>query len=342
MKYLLSICSLSLCIVSCSTQLPERFYQPALKEVVYIENYKDNYTVHLPDEDKTSQGDNPDNIIVEKNAKARPFYTVIVGADTLIVSNRHIYFKNAVNFRDIGGLKTKDGTTVKWGKIYRSDNLSRLKNKEFDKFNSLGIQTVFDLRTSGEIAGKQDNLPKNVKYIHTPIVKDSADVLASIKGQVIRGKITEEQSLQFMNDLYGSIVSENIPALRQMIKDALQSDAPILYHCSAGKDRTGIVTAMILSILNVERETIIDEYLLSDYYRREKLEGILWKAKAAKVVKPRISIGAIQNFMDVDERYINTAFNIIDTKYGGIDNYICNQLQISDKERKLIIKKFTY
>ncbi len=329
-------------MVSCSTQLPDRFYKPSLKEAAYVENYKDTYTVHLPDKENPGEGDNPDNVIVEKNAEARPLYTVYVGIDTLLISNRHIYFKNAVNFRDIGGIRTKDGNYVKWGKIFRSDNLSQLKNREFKKFNNLNIQTVYDLRTSGEVDGKEDNLPDNVKYVHAPLVKDSADVLKKIKGRVIKGAITEQQSLQFMNNLYGSIVDDNIPALRNMIHNVVKSESPVLYHCSAGKDRTGIITALVLSILNVDRDIIINEYLLSDYYRREKLEGILKLAKAAKVVRPKIDIGAIQNFMDVDEQFINTAFNIIDTKYGGIDSYIRNQLQITDEQRKMIIKKFTY
>lgn len=350
MKHLLCICFVSLCVASCSTQLPNRFYQRSLNEKALVENYKDTYTVHLSSNTTAinhSQKNSyytvqKDSIILLKDVKKRPYYTIYTTNDTTVLTNRHIYFKNAVNFRDIGGLKNRDGATVKWGMIYRSDNLSQLKKREFEKFNSLGIQTVFDLRTPGEIDGKEDNLPKNVAYIHSPIVKDSADVLASIKGQVIKGQITEEQSLQFMIDLYASIVSDNIPELRKMIDQALHANAPVLYHCSAGKDRTGIVTALILSILNVDRETIVNEYLLSDYYRREKLEGILKKAKAAKVIIPRLSIGAIQNFMDVDERYINTAFTIIDTKYGGIDNYIRNQLQITDEQRQLIINKFTY
>lgn len=337
MKLFVSIVTLSLLTVSCNTQLPDRFYQRSLKEDAYIENYKNKYIIYLPDNDNTN-----DNIIVQKNAKVRPFYTVIVDSDTLVVSNRQIYFKKADNFRDIGGIKTKDGTTVKWGMVYRSDNLSKLRKREFKKFNSLNIQTVYDLRTPGEIDGKEDNLPENAKYIHAPIVKDTADVLKQIRGKTIKGEITEAQSLQFMTDLYRSIVTDNSEELRQMIQNVTQSDAPVLYHCSAGKDRTGIVTALLLSILNVDRETIINEYLLSDYYRREKLEKILKMAKAAKVVRPKIDIGAIQNFMDVDERYINEAFNVIDTKYGGIDNYIRNQLKITNVERKAIIKKFTY
>lgn len=347
MKQLLLI-SLLIIITSCSTQLPERFYNRSLNENLYIENYKNNYTLHLnnitgsnklTDSTGKSFTVKADTIIVI-DSKSRPLY--ITANEANIISNRHIYFKQAVNFRDIGGIKTKDGAIVKWGKIYRSDNLSQLKNREFDKFKSLNIQTVYDLRTPGEIKGKEDNLPDGVKYIHMPIVKDSADVLASIKGKVVRGQITEEQSLLFMTNLYSSIVSDNIAELRDMVNYVIQSESPVLYHCSAGKDRTGIVTALLLSILNVDRQTIINEYLLSDYYRREKLEGILKKAKAAKVIIPRLSIGAIQNFMDVDERYINTAFNVIDTKYGGIDNYIHNQLQITDEQRKLIIKKFTY
>lgn len=338
---------IALFTVSCSTQLPARFYERPLKENAYIENYKDTYTVYLNSQSAIANPDDsvigkPLNTFVERNAESRPFYKVVTGNDTTLLSNRHIYFKKADNFRDLGGIKTKDGKIVRWGMVYRSDNLSKLKEREFKKFSSLNIKTVYDLRTAGEITGNADNLPEDVAYVHLPIVKDTANVLASIRGQIIKGQITEEQSLEFMKELYSTIIADNSDQLRLMIYNIVQSESPVLYHCSAGKDRTGIVTALLFSILRVDRETIVNEYLLSDYYRREKLQGILKLAKAARVVRPKIEIGAIQNFMDVDERYLNEAFKVIDSKYGGMESYIRNQLQITDAQQQQIIEKFTY
>jgi len=346
------LCSI---VVSCSSKLPAHFYNKTLKEAVYVDNNKNDYTLHF-NNDSTSkiwyhtstdtvqlQKSANDSIRQVKNLKQRPYFNLLSNTNTIsIVSNRSLYFKQVVNFRDIGGLRTKEGKTVKWGMIYRSDNLSKLKTGEFNTFRDLHIKTVFDLRTAKEIKGKEDHLPENTIYIHSPTVEDNADMLSQMRAKVIRGEITEEQSIQLMLELYQGTVSDNITPLKKLINQILDSDEPVLYHCSAGKDRTGIVTAVVLSILNVDRETIMNEYLLSNYYRREKIEKLLGLAKTAKVIRPHIGIKVIQNFMSVDERYLDAAFEEIDKQYGGIDQFIKQVLGIDDAKRSLIIAKFTY
>ncbi|MXN90488.1 protein-tyrosine-phosphatase [Flavobacterium sp. Sd200] len=338
-------------LTSCSTQLPERFYTPPLKENNYIENRKGEYELHLNGINSTSEIKDPtgkrftinsDTVFAERDLNTRPYYTINTDSGIAVLSNRHIYFKHANNFRDIGGLKTKDGLTVKWGLIYRSDNLSKLRKNEFEKFEGLGIKTVFDLRTANEVYEKNDHLPQSVQHVHQPIVQDSLNELGTIKKKVIKGDVDAAQSFQFMTELYTTIIADNIPQLRSTLQQIFEADTPVLYHCSAGKDRTGIITALILSILKVDRQTIVNEYLMSDYYRCEKLEGIMKKVKVARIIKPKLATETIQNLMGVDERYLNAAFNVIDTKFGGIDNYIKNQLQIDDAQRQAIINKYTY
>jgi len=349
MRVFFYIIGLSL-VASCSPRLPQHFYTKSLQEDNYIENHKNKYILHTnvgtaKFETYTLQDTvkkNVSNDLVIKNKHHRPYINMIEGRDTTVLANRHIYFKKVVNFRDVGGLKTTQGRTVKWGKIFRSDNLSQLRASEFDKFNDLKIKRVFDLRTPQEIEGKEDHLPANVTYVHAPSVLDHGDLLSGMKSKVLNGEISDEQSIQIMAEFYRTIVANNVPALKQLLQTILNSDEPVLYHCSAGKDRTGITTALLLSILKVDRQTIINEYLLSDYYRRQKVEKMLAKANMAKVVKPHIGVGVIQNFMKVDERYLNEAFNYIDSNYGGMESFIKNQLGINDVQREQIIEKLTY
>lgn len=256
--------------------------------------------------------------------------------------NRHIKITEISNFRDIGGLNTQDGKKIKWGKIYRSGNLSRLQKSEFVKFNSLQIKTVIDLRTEAEIEEKHDHLPEKIDYFSIPIVSDQGDIMGQMKGKVLRGEITEAESKMLMEEFYTKCVIENIPLLKEIILKIVTSETPILYHCSAGKDRTGIVTAILLSILNVDRETIINEYLLSNYYRSSKIKGTINKAKILKVIKPKLNTTVIFNFMAVDSDYINAVFEIIDQKYGGIENFISKELAIDFILRKKIINQLTY
>ena len=356
MKRLLLLSTFAV-LTSCGANLPQSFYKKSLTEENYVENRKNNYSLYFNANTTDAQvyiQSIPDAVVWQPTADGycnttlltqqlhRPYFTITSGTDTLTVANRHIYFKEVVNFRDIGGLKTTEGKTVKWGKIFRSDNLSNLKASEFSKFNDLNIKTVFDLRTSHEIKGKEDNLPMDTEYIHFPTLEDNEDLLSKMRARVINGEVSDKQSLNLMLDLYRSVISDNIPSLKKLIHQIVDSNDAVLYHCSAGKDRTGVVTALLLSILKVDRETITQEYMLSNYYRRAKLEKIIRKVKVAKLVKTRIELQAIQNFMSVDECYLNAAFTEIDTKYGGIDQFIQNQLGIDDVQRALIIKKLTY
>ncbi|MBE9461557.1 tyrosine-protein phosphatase [Dyadobacter subterraneus] len=352
MKNLFLLFYFSLLFSSCSVKLPKSYSEKSLKEENYLENYRNNYTLHFnkstvseinlqntPNLFKWNKTDDP---VLLKDYKTRPYFNLISKSDTITVSNRHIDFKNVINFRDIGGIKTMEGKTVRWGKIFRSDNLAGLKKSEFRKFNDLHIQTVYDLRTANEIKGKEDKLPENVNYVHFSTVKDNGDLLAQLKNKVINGEISEEKSIELTLELYTGCVSENLPTVRTLLQKVLASDEPVLYHCSAGKDRTGMTTALILSILKVDRKTIMDEYLLSNYYRKDKIEKMLGKVKLAKVVKRHINTKVIENFMKVDERYLNATFEVIDKKYGGMDKFIKNELQIDDKSRNELIRKLTY
>ncbi|TKT90697.1 tyrosine-protein phosphatase [Dyadobacter frigoris] len=337
---------------SCSVKLPKSYAEKSLKEENYLENYRNNYTLHF-DKNKVLEinlqniseifkWNKTDDPVLLKNYKTRPYFNLISKKDTITISNRHIDFKNVINFRDIGGIKTMEGKTVRWGKIFRSDNLAGLKKNEFHKFNDLRIQTVYDLRTANEIKGKEDQLPENVKYVHFSTVKDNGDLLTKLKSRVLNGEISEEKSIELTLELYKGCVSENLPTVRNLLQQILTSDEPVLYHCSAGKDRTGMTTALILSILKVDRQTILDEYLLSNYYRKDKIEKMLGKVKLAKLVKRHINTKVIENFMKVDERYLNATFEVIDKKYGGMDSFIKNELQIDDKTRNELIRKLTY
>ncbi|SKB80181.1 tyrosine-protein phosphatase [Dyadobacter psychrophilus] len=269
------------------------------------------------------------------------YHQLVQGKDSAILAKRYIPFSKTLNFRDIGGIKTMDGKTVRLGKIYRSGNLAELGNDEFTKFNATHIGRVYDLRTDHEIKGKEDHLPPNVEYLHMPTVADNEGEIAQLKKKVINGEISESMARDMTTQFYEDAVSVNVKALRNIIKSIAESDEPVLYHCSAGKDRTGIVSALILSILHVDRETIVNEYLLSNYYRNAQAEKTLGKAKMGKIIKRKMDLKAVEVLTTVEEGFINATFNTIDTKYGGMDSFIQNQLGIDQKTRMRLVEKFT-
>ncbi|GGN12404.1 protein-tyrosine-phosphatase [Dyadobacter beijingensis] len=263
------------------------------------------------------------------------------GGDSATVASRYIGLENTVNFRDLGGLKTRDGRTVRKGLIYRSDNLAKLEDDDFGRFNALRIATVYDLRTDHEIAGKEDHLPANVHYLHTPVVQDNAGEIKGLRKRVLNGEISEQEAKDMTAKFYADAVTVHVAAVKDILKQIINADQPVLYHCSAGKDRTGIVSALILSIVNVDRQIIVDDYMLSNYYRRARAEKKLGKAKLGRVIKPKLNMKAIEVLSTVDESFINATFNAIDSTYGGIEPFIEKELGIDKAARKALVEKFT-
>lgn len=256
---------------------------------------------------------------------------------------RHIDMEHAYNFRDVGGgLKTMDGRTFRRGLIYRSDKLSDLKSLDFKKIDSLHIGAVFDLRTDREIAKHPDVLPSRVRYVHAPTVRDDAGEIGKLRSDVLNGRLSARLARDITTKFYKDAVTTNGDTLAGTIRRVVFSETPVLYHCSAGKDRTGIVSALILSIAGVDRETIVNEFMLSNYYRRARVEKTLRKAKAGKIIKRKLDMDAIEVLLSVDESFIRAAFAAIDSAYGGIDPYITNQLHISPDQRAALVRKLTY
>lgn len=277
----------------------------------------------------------------EHNGQAAYNDLLTRGGDSAAVAQRYIGLENTVNFRDLGGLKTKDGRTVRKGFIFRSDNLSKLETDDFDAFNALRIATVYDLRTDHEIEGKEDRLPARVRYMHTPVVQDNAGEIKGLKKRVLNGEITEQQAKDMTAQFYADAVTVNISAVKAILNQITTSEQPVLYHCSAGKDRTGIISALILSILNVDRQTIVDDFMVSNYYRRARAEKTLGKAKLGRIIKPKLNMDAIEILSTVDESFINATFSAIDSTYGGMEPFIQNGLGIDGTARRALIERLT-
>ena len=187
---------------------------------------------------------------------------------------RFIRLEGAANFRDIGGYLTRTGRQVRTGKIFRSDELSELSDVDLTILDRLGMRRILDLRSREEVKKKADRIPENgpFEYIHIPVYEKEPrwDYLPAILFK--RHKLGEVLSARYFDmiekraEVFGKIVA-SFADLKNL---------PAVYHCNAGKDRTGIVTALVLSILGVPDETIIADYSLSnlgfDHYFGEFVE----------------------------------------------------------------------
>jgi protein-tyrosine phosphatase len=165
-------------------------------------------------------------------------------------------FEGCVNFRDLGGYRTADGRRIGWRRLFRADGLSRLSDADHRQLTDLGVATVIDLRTVDEAEQRGrfrvDRVP--VRYVDLPLT----DVLPATEELPSWGEAS------YVATRYGQMVSRGAPALAGAFEVLGSGDAlPAVFHCSAGKDRTGVLAALILAFLGVPDETIVEDYFLS-------------------------------------------------------------------------------
>ncbi|GAA2245303.1 MULTISPECIES: tyrosine-protein phosphatase [Kitasatospora] len=169
---------------------------------------------------------------------------------------RHIEFDRLHNFRDLGGYRTEDGRTVRWGALYRSDSLAKLAGEpDRERFRALGIRTVIDLRYPWEIEAR-GRVPEDlgVAYHNLSIEHRPYD-------QAALGPETDTAA--FLAERYAEVAEDGVKELRRVLEVIAADGGPLVFHCASGKDRTGIVAALVLDLLGVPEETVVADFALT-------------------------------------------------------------------------------
>lgn len=177
---------------------------------------------------------------------------------------RHVPLQGAVNFRDLGGYRTTDGRTTRWRSIFRADDVSKLSRPDRDVVRKLGVATVIDLRSRAEVDNRRfpvDDIP--VGFHHLPLVAE----LPSFE---------QFQDPRFFATHYLNIARDSGPQIAMAVRIVADPAAhPVIVHCAAGKDRTGVLIAVLLALLGVPDDTIAADYALSSAAMGVLLERLL-------------------------------------------------------------------
>jgi len=181
--------------------------------------------------------------------------------------DRHLSFEGAFNFRDLGGYTTTNGRMVKWRTLFRADAVHRLPDAELDQLAEIGLRTVIDLRTGSEVEeGHLHDPNRGITHVHL-------DVL----GQVWKPLDLDEDAdaRVVLSDLYVHMLDIGAPALSDAFRTLANADnLPAVFHCAAGKDRTGVLAAMVLSAIGVADHVIVADYAISGTNMAELVERL--------------------------------------------------------------------
>ncbi|TVL88781.1 tyrosine-protein phosphatase [Streptomyces sp. SAJ15] len=183
--------------------------------------------------------------------------------------NRHLSFERLHNFRDLGGYRTADGQSVRWGRLYRSDSLSKLAGADWERFLALDIRTVIDLRYPWEIEAK-GRVPEHpgLAY-HNLSVEHRPYDQAALGPDVDAGP--------FLAEKFGEVAHDGVAELRQALEViAAAEGGPVVFHCASGKDRTGLLAALVLALLGVDEDTIVEDFTLTELATERLVAD--WKA----------------------------------------------------------------
>jgi protein-tyrosine phosphatase len=241
-----------------------------------------------------------------------------------------------INFRDVGGLATSSGAFVRPDQLYRSGHLADLSDQEVKQIMGLDFAMVVDLRYVGE--RKADPSPWPGHY-WTRIVTHGSERRSDAPHFVLlkSGTLTGDAVEHCYKELYSEMPFD--PLNRHLFATAIRriadSDGRILVHCTAGKDRTGILIALILHSLGVSRDAIIGEYMLSS--RSPDLLGIKAKiiTRAKQLYGHELSAAAVDMLLDVRQEYLETAFLAIERQFGSVDDYLNDAGADADVRAKL-------
>lgn len=256
-----------------------------------------------------------------------------------------ITLEGACNFRDLGGLETRNGQTVKKGMIFRTDEMSRLTEADLRYLNNINLRTIIDLRTEEEINRHPNKKPASLRNmvtctldtprclteianLHDDGVLDSVDRDAQSmlgKTDAKMGTLPEAKIRAAVIELYARMTTEPdfMAVFRKIFSLLLRNDAvPLVFHCMAGKDRTGIVAALILSALDIDEETIMQDYLLSNIVA-EKRYGV------------QIDLNPSLHYLyEAHPEFLQAAFERIRNKHGSVRNYLQETLGVDTEKMK--------
>lgn len=256
------------------------------------------------------------------------------------MNTRLLPLQSGHNFRELGGYQTKDGHTLKWHKLIRSASLSNLNQADLNYLSDYGVRTDVDFRSADETTAAPDRLPADTTYEFLPVfaVDETAN---SVSEAALFQTFSQnaDSGYQRMLSVYDNLINQaHAKAAYRRFFDLLlaneSAQSALLFHCTAGKDRTGMGAVFLLSALDVPEATIQADYLLTNQasatFIQKSLTDLKQKTQNQAVLK------SVQSLLTVHLDYLNMAKKAIETQTGTIQNYLRTELKVTDHELKTL------
>ncbi|MEX2208344.1 MAG: tyrosine-protein phosphatase [Myxococcota bacterium] len=266
--------------------------------------------------------------------ESRPYFTIVATGESrgVVVAERVLPLEGAHNFRDLGGYQASDGRRVRWGRVYRSDDISELSDADIAYLSRLGLRLVCDFRSAAERDDAPDRLPTPAPETALLAISDSSVDPTVLRERILSGDLGELDFAQLLvdgNRSFASAFSAQYGEMFERLGDA--QGLPALLHCTAGKDRTGFGAALVLLALGVPEQTVYDDYLLTNATSAARTERMLWFIRLRSF--GRADVGRIRPLLEARREYLSAGLDEVVRGNGSVDRYLREALGVDDEER---------
>jgi len=253
-----------------------------------------------------------------------------------MANQRVLTMQQGINFRELGGYPTQDGHTIKWHKVIRTGNLSQLTATDLAFLDHYGVRYDIDFRSPKEVLDEPDRVPGQAKYQFAPIF--NVDETRNSDGT---DKMTAnlekhpDSGYRHMLKVYRMIATEahSKAEYRRFFDNLLANDQPddvLLFHCTAGKDRTGMGAVYLLSALGVDPQTIRTDYLMSNQTSVKRIENMI--QAATKQGASAATLASVKALWSVNSDYLDAALTEIKHQSGNMQHYLRTELKLTKTE----------
>lgn len=244
------------------------------------------------------------------------------GVDAVSARSRHLTLEGGVNFRDLGGHIGANGRVVKWGQVFRSSELTGLTSADLSRLDGLELDVLFDLRADSERSTRHCQV--STAAMQKLVSREHAVSGADLRAIVGDPAVSAENIAAGMALTYRQLPYEQAESIRTVFELLATGRTPLLFFCAAGKDRTGVVSALILEALGVNREQIVAEYEMTNLNREVIRRRFLVDGRRAGV-----DVAVWEPLIRADRTYLLAMFDELDRRHGGVPNYLREHLKLA-------------
>ena len=260
---------------------------------------------------------------------------------------KRLKLKKLFNTRDLGGLPTGDGRVIRRGKLIRSGKLYKIPEETVDALKNYGVKTVIDLRIFTELEEDPDVIIDGVKYVHLPVLCTATPGITRERTMkhtmVIESKRLKKEfgnADNYMSEMYCAVLLNEEPQalLKQALRIIIDNEDCVLWHCSGGKDRAGILAMLVESLLGVPEDVIVADYVASSRFQRARF---FWNRAGLVIAPCSIRLKKmLYGMMAAKPQYMTIAMDRVKEKYGSIALYCKQVLGVTEEDIEIMKSKY--